>query len=284
MASLQEIRRRIESVKGTQKITRAMKMVAAAKLHRAHELLLNTRPYAYHMRELIPGLSTQDDRQAHPLLRSIAGNRTRLIVITSDRGICGSYNAAILQETLRNMRLMLADRQVSITVVGRKGAELFRRRQVPVENIHAGIFEQHSANAAVRIVDEFVNAFLDSQVDEVLCLYNEYKNAAVQAVVIEKMLPYEAPARVPEATPVWIFEPDKNAIIMRLLRANLYAQMHRILHEAAASEQGARMAAMDSATRNAGDVIATLSLEYNRARQDAITREVVEVISGTEAL
>ncbi len=284
MASLQEIRRRIASVKSTQKITRAMKMVAAAKLRRAHDLLLNTRPYAYHMRELVSGLITQEDRQGHPLLRTVAGNSTRLIVISSDRGICGSYNAAIVQETMRRLRTALCDRQVSITIVGRKGVELFRRRQAPVYNYHAGILEQHAASLAVSIVDEFVEAFLACQVHEVLCLYSEFKNAVSQTVVLEKLLPYEPEAHGLAAETHWIFEPDKNTVLMRLLRTNLYAQMHRILHEAAASEQGARMAAMDSATRNAGDVIAALSLEYNRARQDAITREVVEVISGSEAL
>ena len=182
------------------------------------------------------------------------------------------------------MRTTLSGRQVSLTVVGRKGIELLRRRQTPVHTCHGGIFEQHSAHTAVTIVDEFVDAFLAGRANEVVCLYNEYKSAVSQSAVLEKLLPYEPQTHTPAEGTNWIIEPDRDAVLMRLLRTNLYAQMHRILHEAAASEQAARMAAMDSATSNAGDVIASLSLAYNRARQDAITREVVEVISGTEAL
>lgn len=284
MANLQGIRRRIASVKSTQKITRAMKLVAAAKLRHAQELLFNTRPYAYHMSSMVAGLVRPSDREAHPLLHAIPGNRILLIVVTSDRGLCGGFNAVVAQETERQIQTSFPDRQVSITLVGRKGKELLRRRKINVFNHHFGASESSSANVSVRIVDEFVNAFLSGQIQEVHCLYSEYKNAASQHVVLEKLLPYEPEKNTVEAGPDWIVEPDRDTLLMRLLRANLYAQVHRILYESSTSEQGARMAAMDAATENAGDVIAHLSLKYNRARQDAITREMVEIISSTEAL
>jgi F-type H+-transporting ATPase subunit gamma len=261
-----------------------MKLVAAAKLRRAQELLLNTRPYAYHMRSMVGVLVRPSDREAHPLLHAAPGDRTCLIVVTSDRGLCGGFNAVVAQETERRIQTSFPGRQVSITLVGRKGMELLRRRKINVLNRHSGASERSSANVSVRIVDEFVSAFLSGQIQEVYCLYSEYKSALSQHVVLEKMLPYEPEESAAGAGPDWIIEPDRDALLMRLLRANLYAQMHRILYESSTSEQGARMAAMDAATENAGDVIAYLSSKYNRARQDAITREVVEIISSAEAL
>lgn len=284
MANLQGIRRRIASVKSTQKITRAMKLVAAAKLRHAQELLLNTRPYAYHMRSMVAGLVKPSDREAHPLLHNATGEKICLIVVTSDRGLCGGFNTVVAQETERQLHSTFAGRQVSITLVGKKGMGLLRRRKIEVLNHHFGASEHSLANVSVRIVDEFVDAFLSGKIQEVHCLYSEYKNAVSQQVVLEKMLPYEPEGNDAGTSPNWIIEPDRDALLMRLLRANLYAQMHRILYESSTSEQGARMAAMDAATENASEVIANLSLKYNRARQDAITREVVEVISSAEAL
>jgi F-type H+-transporting ATPase subunit gamma len=283
MANLQEIRRRIVSVKSTQKITRAMKMVAAAKLRRAQESLLNTRPYALHMRAITAGLVASADRKSHPLLACRTGGRVRLVVVTSDRGLCGGFNAGIVHETMKQVETTFSGRSVALTIVGRKGVELFRRRNLPVHNEYLGVFEKFSVSAGVRIVDELVDSFLEGGFNEVHCLYNEFKSAVSQRITVEKLLPYD-PEESDQAAPNWIFEPSEDAVLLRLLRANLYAQMHRILHESAASEQGARMSAMDSATKNAGDVLQRLSLEYNRARQDAITSEVVEIISGAEAL
>lgn len=283
MASLQEIRRRIASVKSTQKLTRAMKMVAAAKLRRAQSALLDTRPYARHMRDLTASLVARADFRSHPLLEARPGKRVRLIVVTSDRGLCGGFSSGIVQSTLSHIRDRFPDQEVMLTIIGRKGVELFRRRHVAVHNRHVGVFEKYSVNAAVRIVDEVVDAFLANSIDEAYCLYNEFKSAVTQRITLERFLPYAAEEQQESMEP-WIFEPSEDEILLSLLKANLYAQMHRILHESAASEQGARMAAMESATKNAGEVIHDLSLTYNRARQDAITREVVEVISGAEAL
>lgn len=284
MANLQEIRQRIGSVRNTQKITRAMKMVAAAKLRHAQELLLNTRPYAYHMRALTAGLIEPPDREDHPLLRAPSGDKVLVIVITSDRGLCGGFNSTLVQETVRQVRSTFDGRQVAITLIGRKGLELLRRRRVEVTRHHTGIFDHYSVNAAVRVVDEFVNDFLAGKIHEVHCIYNEFKSAVTQRIAIEQLLPYKAEANAPAVMPNWIFEPDRETLLTQLVRANLYAQMNRILHESSASEQGARMAAMDAATKNAGEVLTSLSHTYNCVRQDAITREVVEVISGAEAL
>lgn len=284
MPNLQEIRQRIGSVKNTQKITRAMKMVAAAKLRHAQELLLSTRPYAYHMRVLTASLIEEPDREDHPLLRAASGDQVRLIVVTSDRGLCGGFNTGIVQETVRQVRSTFEGRRVSISLVGKKGLELLRRRQVEVSHHHTGIFDHYSVNAAVRIVDEFVDEFLAGKIHEVHCIYNEFKTAVTQRIAVERILPYEPAEPESAVMPFWIFEPDRDTLLTQLVRSNLYAQMNRILHESSASEQGARMAAMDAATKNAGDVLTSLSHTYNCVRQDAITREVVEVISGAEAL
>lgn len=284
MPNLQDIRRRIGSVKSTQKITKAMKMVAAAKLRRAQEAIMNARPYAYHMRDLTASLAARADRESHALLRVGEGSKIGVIVVTSDRGLCGSFNTNIVNETMRMLRERFPGKEVELTVAGRKGVEALRRRPCTIRATHIGAYEKFSVNAASRIIDDVVAEFVNGNTSEVYCLYNEFKSAISQRVTLERMLPYEPPEQDSASEINYIYEPNAREILFALLVRNIQVQMYRILLESAASEQGARMTAMDSATNNAGDVIDRLTLKYNRARQDAITSEVVEVVSGAEAL
>lgn len=284
MPNLQGIRRRIASVKSTQKITKAMKMVAAAKLRRAQEALLNTRPYAYHMRELANGLIAHIDPTDHPLLHKGIGDKIALLVVSSDRGLCGGYNSNIVNETLRLLHEQFPGKTVELTLVGRKGNDVLRRRRCTIRSAHIGIYDRYTINSATSVIDPLVDQFISGQVSEVFCLYNEFKSAISQKIVLEQLLPYTPEDTGKLGSAFFVFEPSAEEIVSALLRDNLHAQMHRILHEAMASEQGARMAAMDSATNNAADVIVRLTLKYNRVRQDAITREMVEIVSGAEAL
>ncbi len=282
MANLQSIRRRIASVKSTQKITRAMKMVAAAKLRRAQEAIWNTRPYAYAMRDMTNTLLLRADRESHPLMQPGTGEKVLLIVVTSDRGLCGGFNANLVNEAMRFVRG--SEAPVELIVLGRKGIDACRRRPVNIRSSHSGLAEKSPVNAATRIVDEAVQAFTDGEYKEVYCLYNEFKSAMSQKLTVERLLPYAPPEDTEAASRDYIFEPSEEAILFSLLVNNIHVQLFRILQESAASEQGARMAAMDLATQNAGDVIARLTLNYNRVRQDAITKEIVEVISAAEAV
>ncbi len=283
MANLQVIRRRIASVKSTQKITRAMKMVAAAKLRRAQEAIMHARPYAYHMRDLTNQLAARADRESHPLLSPGIGEKIGVVVVTSDRGLCGSFNTNIVNETMNLLRERFAGREVELTVIGRKGVEALRRRPCTIRTRHVGVYDQFSINAATRIIDDVVTEFTKGDTGEIYCLYNQFKSAISQHVTLEKLLPYEMPEQQTAETDVnYIYEPDEKNILFALLVQNIHVQMYRILLDSMASEQGARMTAMESATNNAGDVIASLTLKYNRARQDAITREVIEVVSGAQ--
>jgi len=283
MANLQVIRRRITSVKSTQKITRAMKMVAAAKLRRAQEAIMHARPYAYHMRDLTNQLAARADRESHPLLSPGIGEKIGVVVVTSDRGLCGSFNTNIVNETMNLLRERFAGREVELTVIGRKGVEALRRRPCTIRTRHVGVYDQFSINAATRIIDDVVAEFTKGETGEIYCLYNQFKSAISQHVTLERLLPYEMPEQQTAETDInYIYEPDEKKILFALLVQNIHVQMYRILLDSMASEQGARMTAMESATKNAGDVIANLTLKYNRARQDAITREVIEVVSGAQ--
>ncbi|MFP4500571.1 MAG: ATP synthase F1 subunit gamma [Candidatus Hydrogenedentota bacterium] len=287
MASLRDIKRRINSVKSTQKITRAMKMVAASKLRRAQEAILQARPYAYRMRELANSLALRADSDTHPLLRSGGGKNVELVVITSDRGLCGGFNANIINRALDVFENQFKDKNVELTIVGRKGIEGLKRRHLPIRTTFRDMYEGSIMHSASTIVDDVVGQFIAGEVDEIHCLYNEFKSAISQKVTLERILPFEPEAPEEEdrmARIDYLYEPSEARVIGRVLTEHMAVQMHRILFESSASEHGARMTAMDSATNNAGDVINRLTLQYNRARQNQITTELIEVISGAEAL
>jgi len=284
MSNLRDIRRRISSVKNTQKITRAMKMVAAAKLRRAQEAIVTARPYAQQMRALVTRVAacTQDD--SHPLLGGRAEKRAVLIVVTSDRGLCGAYNSSVVNETKRLLAGPLSGREVSLILVGRKGADGMKRQNVTIGEKFTHVLEDDPLRAVAKIVDPLVERYASGEIDAVHVVYNAFRSAISQVVTLEQLLPVAVDEEA-EAPPVeYMYEPDQAAVLETLLQRDLRIQVHRVLHEAAASEHGARMTAMDAATNNASDVIDTLTLQYNRARQDAITAEMLEIIGGAEAL
>ncbi len=300
MAGLREIKRRINSVKSTQKITRAMKMVAASKLRRAQEAIVRARPYAYDMRQLVNNAARRADSKTHPLLRQGVNGKVGVIVVTSDRGLCGGFNANVINTLVRTVSNRFGEREVEITVVGRKGIELLKRRSLNVRATFTGVHDGSVMRAASHIIDDIVEDFKSGGTDEVYCLYNEFKSAVQQSVTLEQLLPFaseetasensghgaenQAEAQASSPSLDYVYEPDQEEVFERLLVRHMRVQMHRVLFESAASEHGARMTAMDAATRNAGEVIDRLTLKYNRARQDAITKELIEVVSGAEAL
>ena len=283
MPSLRDIRRRIDSVKSTQKITRAMKMVAAAKLRRAQEAIEQARPYAYHMRDLVNRVALRASHGTHPLLQETPEGKVAIIVVSSDRGLCGGFNSNVTNETMRVLGEDFAGREVALTVVGKKGNEVLRRRPCTIAKSYTKVMEDDPLRAAGQIIDEQVDAFIAGETHEVYCLYNEFKSAISQKLTLEKLLPFEPPPRA-EVVVDYLYEPSQEGVLTQLLARHLQVQMLRIFYESAASEHGARMTAMDSATNNAGDVIERLTLQFNRARQSAITTEMIEIVSGAEAL
>ncbi|HIJ74132.1 MAG TPA: ATP synthase F1 subunit gamma [Candidatus Hydrogenedentes bacterium] len=284
MPSLLDIKRRIASVQSTQKITRAMKMVAAAKLRRAQEAIVRTRPYALRMRDLVSGIALRADRDIHPLLRHGRGAKVGLIVVTSDRGLCGGFNHNIVEAALGAVKETFRGREVALTVVGRKGVDVLRRRDGAIRAAHIDVYDKPAFRAAGEIMADLVDEYAKGETHELHCVYNEFKSAIAQKVTVERLLPFE-PADDKGVVPIdYVYEPSVESVLDGLLAKHMQVQMHRILHESTASEHGARMTAMDAATKNAGDVIDRLRLKYNRARQDAITKELIEVISGAEAL
>lgn len=287
MPSLKAIRRRIGSVRSTQQITKAMKMVAAAKLRRAQEAAIASRPYAKKLEEMVAGLASRVDENAHPLLRvPESEGRILFVVVTSDRGLCGGYNTNIgrLAETFLRERAESAE--VRIVGVGRKGADSLRRRGSDPAERHPMPAPNAAGELAREITRTATQAFVSGEVDAVYLAYASFRSAMSQTPTLERLLPFERLAgdEAAAASSEYVFEPDPNSIIGFLLPRLVEVRVLHGLLEGAASEQGARMTAMDSATRNASEMIERLTLELNRARQAAITKELMEIIGGAEAL
>ena len=286
MPSLQGLRRKIGSIKNTQKITKAMKMVAAAKLRRAQERILAARPYAKKMAVVLGSLASRANRQAHPLLRRPAGNRLELLVGTSDRGLCGAFNTNILRKAVEFLRQKQeAGCTVTVSVVGRKGRDFFRRRPWTKRQEWVGVFDRLSYEHALDIGGDIVQQFTSGTFDALHIVYNEFKSVLQQRVVVEKLLPIESLEQEAEKLGGgYLFEPDKEGLLKVLLPKHIEGQTFHALMESAAAELGARMAAMDGATRNAGELIQKLTLYYNKTRQAAITKELMDIVGGAEAL
>jgi len=294
MATLREIRRRISGVKSTQKITKAMKMVAAAKLRRAQDSVIAARPYARKMKELLQRLAGVVDVTANPLFAERPVARVAIVVVTADRGLCGAFNSNIIRAAASHVRTkykeLHAGGNVKLVVVGRKGFDFFSKNQYAIAGKHIGIFAGLRFSNAQAIVGELVQGFLGGEYDRVEIVYNEFKSIIQQRVVIEQILPI--PAATVQSTDAqakthqidYIYEPSSVEIVSALVPKHLNFQMWRILLESNASEQGARMTAMDNATTNASDLIRDLQLSYNKARQASITKELLEIVSGAEAL
>ncbi len=286
MATLRDIRRRIRSVEGTQKITRAMKLVAAVKLRRAQERILAARPYAYKMQEVLSSLALRSDPERHPLLKRRETGKKLLMVISADRGLCGAFNSNIIR---RSLEILRGTKEVtfSMITVGRKVREYYRRRrdEFQIHSEHAGFFDLLAYEHAAEIGEELVRAYVEEDYDEVILVDNEFKSPTVQRVVAERLLPVEPMPLPPETAPVgFIYEPSPSIVLERLLPKHVETQVYRALMESLASEYGARMTAMDAATKNAEDMIELLTIQYNKARQERITKELMDIVGGAEAL
>ena len=286
MIGLKALRRRIVSIKSTQQITRAMKMVAAARLRRAQERIIEARPYADKMREVLQSLSLRTAPEAHPLLIRREMKRVELLAITTDRGLCGSFNQNVLRRVERFVRENQSSyAEITLTLVGRKGLDYFRRRQFSIVRDYVGQFRDIDYQVAAAVGKDVVEDYTSEVVDGVFLVYNEFRSPLVQRVVMRDLLPIEPLKVESDYYPVeYIYEPSAEAILSELLPRYVEAQIYRALLESAAGEHGARMTAMDAATENAEEMIEKLTLMYNKARQSAITTEMLEIVGGAEAL
>ena len=284
MPSLLDIRRRIRSVKNTQQLTKAMKTVSAAKLRRAQDRVLSARPYADQLKRILGDLTARIENVSHPLLEVRPEERILLIVVTADRGLCGAFNSNILRAATGFLREHSA-KTVTLATAGRKGRDFFRRRGLPIRAEFVNIFSKLDYGHARDIAETVSRAYSDAELDAVYITYNEFKSVIQQRVVVEKLLPLSK-GELQESGPQldYIFEQSPQEIFNRLLPRYVEVQIYRALLESAASEHGARMASMDTASRNAGEMIDMLTLNMNRIRQAAITREIIEVVSGAGAL
>lgn len=289
MATLREVRGRITGVKKTQKITKAMKMVAAAKLRRAQNAVVVARPYANKIRQLLQHLSHQMEEQSGPLLTSRDVGAVALVVVTADRGMCGAFNSNLIKFVVQYCSQTYSGwnerGKVQLFCIGKKGADFFAKQNFPIARKYIGVYNQLTFGEAQLIARDLVEGYLCGEYDRVEVFYNEFKTVARSQIVREEFLP------VPEmgngsvtAAVDYIYEPSKELILEAMIPKHLNFQIWRVLLESNAAEQGARMAAMESATKNASDMIRHLQLQYNKARQASITKELLEVVAGAEAL
>jgi F-type H+-transporting ATPase subunit gamma len=287
--SLRDIRNRIGSVKSTRQITKAMKMVAAAKLRRAQDAILKTRPYARLLDQAISRIAARaaaDEVVAHPLLAPRVQRRAEVVVITSDRGLAGGFNSNISRRTQRFLTES-GDRfeRVELATIGRKGREFFKARKIDVRKDFTGVHANLRYEKAEEIAAEYAARYLAGEVDAVFLAFNEFKSAISQTPVLFQLLPVETPQAAESAAGIdFKYEPAREALLQDLLPRHLATQVWRALLESAASEHGARMSAMESATKNAEEMIGMLTLQYNRARQAYVTKELMEIVGGAEAL
>jgi F-type H+-transporting ATPase subunit gamma len=290
--SLIDIRRRVRAVKSTQQITKAMKMVAASRLRRAQERIQHARPFAIQMARVLNSLATRVDPSAHPLLDERktprAGGKSLLFVVSADRGLCGSFNTNVIKAA-STFIVENRNRQVSLGLVGRRGRDYFARRGFEILYEQVNLFGTLQFANAKSIADAAVDAFTSGRVDSVYLVYNEFKSVMTQRVVVDKLLPIpraEIEAPTPVAAPAidYLYEPSPEALFSALLPRHVEIQAWRALLESNAAFYAAQMTAMDAATRNSSEMIDQLTLYMNKVRQAAITREIIEVVSGAGAL
>ena len=292
MASLRDIRKRIKSVNNSQKITKAMKLVSASKLRRAQDAMLAARPYASTLGSLLSRVAARasaeaaDDAPVHPLLELRAPKRVMLVVVTSDRGLCGAFNSNILRRAERFIREN-GDRfeHLEVATVGRKARDYFKKRKMTTVRDYPGVFGDLTFRRASDIAEGLVSEFTAHKLDAVFVLFNEFKSAISQTVVVQDVLPL-VQEELPEAQASidYIYEPGQAEVLDRLIPRYVAVQVWRALLESTAAEHGARMSAMDAASKNARELADALTLQYNRARQASITRELMDIVGGAEAL
>lgn len=295
MATLREIRRRIGGVKSTQKITKAMKMVAAAKLRRAQEAVMAARPYARTIRGLVGSLSEVTDLDEHPLFLKRDVKSVAIIVIGADRGLCGAFNSNVIKKTIRHIeefyKPLKDSGNIHLICIGKKSGDYFQKNHYNVAGKHAGILHEMNFLNAQSIMKEAVARFLKGEYGRIDLIYNEFKSIIHQRIVVEPVLPLDRANLVQltndeklRGTGNIIYEPSRESILSAVLPKHINFQLWQAMLESNAAEQGARMTAMDNATSNAADLIQILQLSYNKARQASITKELLEIVSGAEAL
>ena len=284
MPSLKSIKKRITSVKNTRQITKAMKMVSAAKLRRAQDNVTAARPYARKLAEVLQKLAANQEVDSHPLLAPRDIDKVLLLVVTSDRGLCGGFNANICKAAERFVRENKGEYgEITLMTIGRKGHEFLKNRQKVAKN-YSNIFGTLNYQTAALIAQEVIDGYLAESYDKVYVLFNAFKSVMTQEITLEQLLPVAPPEKVEETPAQYIYEPSQGALLDELLPKNIEVQVFKALLESLASEHGARMTAMDSASKNASEMIGKLTLIYNRARQAAITKELMEIISGAESI
>lgn len=284
MPSLLDLRRRVRSIKNTQQITKAMKMVSAAKLRRAQDRIFSARPFALKMLEVLNSLATRADPSAHPLLAVREPRRVEVVVLTADKGLAGAFNANILKEAMSFLEKSNAG-DLGLQVVGKKARDFFRRRHFTIRSEYVDIFRDLTYEHCREVAKPIVDRYMEGSLDAVFIIYNQFKNVMQQDVVAERLLPLEKLRfERPEEQFDYIYEPTAKEILTDLLPTHVEYQVWRALLESGAAEQAARMTAMDSATKNASELIDHLTLTMNRVRQASITNEILEVVSGVEAL
>jgi len=287
MATLKAIRKRIASVRNTQQITKAMKMVSAAKLRRAQDAAVQARPYAEKMAELLKNVAARVASETHPLLTAREEKKTQLVLFTSDRGLCGGYNANLIRSAEAFVRQRGPGQEVELTFVGRKGADYFRRRGAKIADRYTDILHHAPDELAAEIAQKLIAHFLSGATDTVYILYSRFRSALSQVPTLERLLPValaeSSDAEARQQTE-YLYEPGVRQLLASLLPRITEVAVQRALLEATASEHGARMTAMESASGNAAKMIGTLTLQMNRARQASITRELLEIVGTAEAL
>ncbi|QHT69032.1 ATP synthase F1 subunit gamma [Rhodocytophaga rosea] len=293
MPSLKEVRNRIQSVNSTQQITKAMKMVAAAKLRRAQDAITQMRPYAQHLQTMLNNISAQiDDDDINPFAREREANRVLIVVITSDRGLAGAFNANVTKAVVNLLNTQystqLAAGNVQFMTIGKRGNDYLTRRKYDVNSDHTTLFTSLNFNNAKKAAEFAMDGFLKGRYDKVILVYNEFKNVATQFIRTEQFLPLvetkDNTGKKKAMQTNYIFEPSEKEIFAELIPKSLKIQFYKAILESNASEHGARMTAMDKATDNAKELLKELKLVYNRTRQAAITKEILEIVGGAEAL
>ena len=287
MPNLRDIKRRIKSVKNTQQITKAMKLVSASKLRKAQEAIMSARPYALKLMDVVHHLSARCNHDAHPLLDNRDGKHWLILVVTADRGLCGGFNGSITKKVIQVINNN-SDKEIQLITAGKKGYARFKNKKNKILHDHSGWTRDFDYLKAAAIGSTLSALFSKKSIDRVYVLYNEFKSVMQQEVILEQLLPI-----VPEKLDTgkasmnivdYIYEPEEEAILNTLLERYMTVEVYRAFLESSASEHGARMTAMDSATRNAGEMISGLTLTYNKARQAYITKELIEIVNGAEAL
>jgi F-type H+-transporting ATPase subunit gamma len=288
MATLRDIKKRIKAVENTQKITKAMKMVSAAKLRKVQTKMFELRPYAEKMNSVLIDLARKADRELHPLLALRPRKKVELLILTGDRGLCGAFNSNILkagQIQLNNLKKEGFD--LSVCIIGKKGLDFFKRRETPLRRTWTGLSGRFNYSDVLEIANDIKDNYINGTFDEVILIYNEFKSMVTQKVSTLRLLPLAPIEEGEEESGIstdFIYEPSREEIFNQLLPKNVDVQIYRALLESSAAEEAARMSAMENATQNCDEMVSKLTLQFNKARQAGITKELMDIVGGVEAL